>query len=72
MDGLPRHNTNFALNIEAWELTTVGRQVEHTVDIQMRHDAFQDPDLELAFHAAECAAAGVACTTEECSLRTAD
>ena len=72
VDDLPGTNTNFALNIEAWELTTAGEHVEHTVDIQMRRDASQDPDIELAFHAAECDAAAVACSTEECSLRNAN
>lgn len=67
---LPNSNTNLAINIEAWELTTAAQHVEHAVDIQMRNDTFRD--LELAFHAAECDAAGVVCTTEECSMRTAN
>ena len=68
VDGLPRYNTNFALNVEAWDLTTTGQSVEHTVDIQMRHDAFEDPDLALAFHGDGCDAAGVSCSTENCEL----
>ena len=68
-EGLPGYNTNFALNIAAWELTTAGENVEHTVDIQMRHDSFQDPDLELTFRGEGCDAAGVACSTENCGLK---
>ncbi len=70
VDGLPHSNTNFALHIEAWDVRAEGQHVEHTVDIQMRHDAFQDPDLELAFHGEGCDAAGVVCSTETCGLET--
>ena len=66
--GGDRYNTNFALNIAAWELTTAGDSVEHTVDIQMRHDALRDPDLELTFRGEGCEAAGVACSTENCEF----
>lgn len=71
IDGLPVSNSNFALHIEAWETATVDQHVEHTVGIQMRHDAFHDPDLELAFHGEGCGAARVACSTETCGLETA-
>ena len=63
------YNTNFALNIAAWEFTIAGDSVEHTVDIQMRRDAFRDPNLELAFHGGGCDAVGVACSTEGCGLK---
>ena len=69
VDDLPQYNTNFAGNIAAWEVTTVGQNVEHTVDIQIRHEAFEDPDLELVFHGEGCDAHGVACSTDSCELK---
>ena len=63
-------NTNLAVNIASWSLAADGPVLRHTVDIQMRHEAFMDPDLTLVFHGDGCDAPGVACSAEDCRLNT--
>lgn len=52
-------------------VTTVGQHTEHTVAIQMRHDAFEDRDLELAFNGGGCDTAGLTRFPESCRLEPA-
>ena len=63
-------NTNFAVNIESWSLAADGPVLRHTVDIQMRREAFQDPDLALVFHGEGCDEVGVACSSQDCQANT--
>ena len=65
-----RLNTNFALNIASWKLAGDGPNVRHTVDIQMRQEAFRDPDLALVFHGEGCDAMSVACSSQDCQANT--
>ena len=63
---LLRINTNLAVNIESWTLAADGPVLRHTVDIQMRQEAFEDPDLALVFHGEGCDEVGVACSAQDC------
>ena len=72
VDGLPEQNTNFGLNVVDWKTANAERNIAHTVEIRMRHEAFGDPDLELAFHGDGCDGAEVACSVEKCELMKAD
>ena len=65
-----RLNTNFAVNIGAWRLAADGPVLRHTVDIQMRQEAFRDPDLALVFHGEGCDEVGVACSSQDCRQNT--
>lgn len=62
--------TNFAVNIESWRLAADGPVLRHTVDIQMRQEAFRDPDLALVFHGEGCDAMSLACSSQDCRLNT--
>ena len=71
VDDLPALNANFLANIAAWEVNVVDETIEHTVDIQIRHEAFGDPDLQLAFRGEGCDPQGVACSAERCEENAA-
>ena len=68
VDGLPRRNTNFAVNIAAWEVERRRETIQHTVDIELLPGLLEDPDLRLAFRGAGCEAGGVICSLENCEL----
>ena len=69
--GLPARNANFAANIAAWEMEADGGTIRHTVRIQIRREAFGDPDLLLAFRGEGCDPHGVACSADRCEQNAA-
>ena len=70
-EGWPWENTNFAANIAAWEMEADAGTILHTVRIQIRHAAFGDPDLLLAFQGEGCDPHGLTCSADRCEQKAA-
>lgn len=63
-------NRELAVKIASWRVAADGPILRHGVDIQMRREAFGDPELGLVFHGEGCDATGVTCSSQDCRMNT--